>query len=167
MDFIHSLRTRVTYTPSSGKMPRATHARRYMRKSCMSDERSRSATLMKTGCMILNRCLLPHIRLGYADDVRQPARWPLLLHLHLWQRTPDGQDDREVNDIAFPVEVHPFAGASTGAWWIEVANYHYALPDSISSYIYPLPTGRFYIYAIKWKNAIRYTREEIHAKKNV
>ncbi len=45
------------------------------------------------------------------------------------------------------------------------SNYHYALPDSVSSYIYPLPAGRFYIYAIKWQDAIRYTREEIHAKK--
>lgn len=45
------------------------------------------------------------------------------------------------------------------------SNYHYAFPDSISSYTYPLPTGVFYIYAIKWKDALRYTREEIHAKK--
>lgn len=45
------------------------------------------------------------------------------------------------------------------------SNHHYALPDSMSSYTYPLPAGVFYIYAIKWKYALCYTREEIHEKK--
>ena len=48
-----------------------------MRKSCMSDERSRNATLMKTGYMIISRSLLPHIRLDYADGTYLvPANLP-------------------------------------------------------------------------------------------
>lgn len=39
-------------------------------------------------------------------------------------------------------------------------------PDSIMSEgLYPFPKDSCYIYAIKWQDAIRYTREEIHAKK--
>lgn len=39
-------------------------------------------------------------------------------------------------------------------------------PDSImSDGLDPFPKDSCYIYAIKWKDAIRYTREEIHARK--
>lgn len=39
-------------------------------------------------------------------------------------------------------------------------------PDSIiSEGLYPFPKDSCYIYAIKWQDATRYTREEIHAKK--
>ncbi len=39
-------------------------------------------------------------------------------------------------------------------------------PDSImSDGLYPFPKDSCYIYAIKWQDAIRYTREEIHAKR--